>query len=610
MFGGRHTTYEFRSLFGRRDSGTTHAGDAGKTEAMHLLLFLAWDAATSAAPPLRLRNATAQADVRHEHQHGLLCTVHRRQAYQANSSQDLLPDIGNCSCQNAAIEAGKGNDAFWNWQQLSNVGFLKLQISRHVLMFWSGNLLTGVTDIFFSMPHKVMGFFGHPSLLELLRRRAFYEDTEAVVCSNQEDCRAKRVLTIVEWLLVARNSLLQHGILSTWELASDEQSIVVNDFRRHTLVVESIFADLTRDSEDATWGPSVKLLLQLIKEELSVDFGQTFRVTSPWCNSSIRSIRDGEPARLFVDLEVSWFSKLCYLSLESPDQTFEASEGTGEDAEPGKQHSCGFDISPKPLQSGGLLLHVLGHAVVSPMHGITSTKSAEEVEVLLFAHGLDSCIPVMTESKARHVLSQPHVALFPWRCSFDGFAGQPVEAVPVSMMGFTLTVVCPVPAQLQPSLLRLVAEPQNIELPVPISPNCPEKPRHRLAVCLRIHYDLIGLVAESGYPKFVIYDEDGSFGRLDSGMSMHPRVTYFLNWPAETFPELAADLQGQRDNPLAAQADAHCLMMLKGQVDWVAMMPGFDTFLWTPASSQHSDALKPVLLSLEPHRRNRLRPCS
>ena len=402
--------------------------------------------------------------------------VHRRLAYQATSSQDLLPDTGNCSCMNAAIEAGSGNDASWNWQQLSNVGFLKLQISRHVLMFWSGNLLTGVTDIFFSMPHKVMGFFGHPSLLELLRRRAFYEDTEAVVCSSQEDCRAKRVLTLVEWLLVARNSLLQHGILSTWELASDEQSIVVNDFRRHTLVVESIFADLTRDSEDATWqivvgrkvvtvvvfiaiatysnlisdfqdatwGPSVKLLLQLIKEELSVDFGQTFRVTSPWCNSSIRSIRgtdNGERARLFVDLEVSWFSKLCHLSLESPDQTFEASEGPDEAAEPGEEHSCGIDISPKPLQSGDLLLHVLGHAVVSPMHGVTSTKSAKEVEVLLFAHSLDSCIPVVTESRARHVLSQPHVALFPWRCSFDGLAGQPAEAVPRLCSGTHFVVV-------------------------------------------------------------------------------------------------------------------------------------------------------------------------
>ena len=333
-------------------------------------------------------------------------------------------------------------------------------------------------------------------MLELLRRRAFYEDTEGLECSDRDDCRAKRVLTLIEWLMVARNVFSQHGGLSTWELASNEQSIDLMDFRRHTLLVETIFLELLSDAQDITWGPSVKLLLKVLREELAVDFGLKFRVTSPWCSTNISAeSASEEPARLFTDLDFSWFSELCALSLE-PQQTSEATEAV-EALEPDiAQEPSTCNASDLPLKSGDLLFHVLGHAVVSPQHRLTG--SAMEVEVLLFVYSVDGCIPVVRE-KVGHVLSQPAVPLFPWRCGFDGWSAQ---AVPVSMMGFTLTIVCPVPAWLrQPLLLHLFAEPQEIQLPISICPEKHSQPREhlRLAICLRIHYDLRGLVKELAY---------------------------------------------------------------------------------------------------------------
>eukprot|EP00439_Symbiodinium_sp_Y106_P082710 s166_g22.t1 len=549
--------------------------------------------------------------------------LHRRPAYTETTTEDLLPSLGSCNCMNAALEAGVGGVS-WNWQQLSNVAFLKLQLARHELLFWSGLTMDTMTNILFGMPHSVMGFFGHPSLLELLRRRAFYEDTQGLECSDRDDCRAKRVFTLIEWLMVARNVFCQHGALSTWELASNEQSIDLIDFRRHTLLVDTIFVELLSDAQDSTWGPSVELLLNVLQEELAVDFGLKFRVTSPWCSTNISAeSASGEPARLFTDLDFSWFSELCALSLE-PQQTSEATEAVDFEPlephiaeEPSTCHASGASEG-SPLKSGDLLFHVLGHAVVSPQHRLTD--SAMEVEVLLFVYSLDGCIPVVRE-KVGHVLSQPAVPLFPWRCSFDGWSGQ---AVPVSMMGFTLTIVCPVPAWIrQPSLLHLFAEPQDIQLPISLCQKQSQpKERLRLAICLRIHYDIRGLIKESGLPylvrdwmnfhllsgvdKFVIYDEDGSFSDVEADLSRHPRVSYFPRWPETSLPLLSSRLQlGKQDvgkDSLAAQANSHCVMMLKGKVDWIAMLPGFDTFLWTSQSSSQTGALKAVLATVEPHR--------
>ncbi|CAE7245258.1 mycE [Symbiodinium sp. CCMP2592] len=547
--------------------------------------------------------------------------LHRRPAYTETTTEDPLPSLGSCNCMNAALEAGVSGVS-WNWQQLSNVAFLKLQLARHELLFWSGLTMDTMTNILFGMPHSVMGFFGHPSLLELLRRRAFYEDTQGLECSDRDDCRAKRVLTLIEWLMLARNVFCQHGALSTWELASNEQSIDLIDFRRHTLLVDTMFVELLSDAQDSTWGPSIELLLNVLQEELAVDFGLKFRETSPWCSTNISAeSANREPARLFTDLDFSWFSKLCALSLE-PQQTSEATEAV--DLEPPEPHiaeepsTChASDTSEgSPLRMGDLLFHVLGHAVVSPQHRLTD--SAMEVEVLLFVYSLDGCIPVVRE-KIGHVLSQPAVPLFPWRCSFDGWSGQ---AVPVSMMGFTRTIVRPVPAWIrQPSLLRLFAEPQDIQLPISLCQKQSQpKERLRLAICLRIHYDIRGL--ESGLPylvrdwmnfhllsgvdKFVIYDEDGSFSEVEADLSRHPRVSYFPHWPETSLPLLSSRLQlGKQEvgkDSLAAQANSHCVMMLKGQVDWIAMLPGFDTFLWTSQSSSQTGALKAVLATVEPHR--------
>ena len=200
--------------------------------------------------------------------------------------------------------------------------------------------------------------------------------------------------------MVARNVFCQHGALSTWELASNEQSIDLIDFRRHTLLVDTIFVELLSDAQDSTWGPSVELLLNVLQEELAVDFGLKFRVTSPWCSTNISAeSASGEPARLFTDLDFSWFSELCALSLE-PQQTSEATEAV--DFEPLEPHiaeepSTCHASEGSPLKSGDLLFHVLGHAVVSPQHRLTD--SAMEVEVLLFVYSLDGCIPVVREGR-------------------------------------------------------------------------------------------------------------------------------------------------------------------------------------------------------------------
>ena len=143
-----------------------------------------------------------------------------------------------------------------------------------------------------------------------------------------------------------------------------------------------------------------------------------------------------------------------------------------------------------------------------------------------------------------------------------------------------------------------------------------------MAICLRIHYDIRGLIKESGLPylvrdwmnfhllsgvdKFVIYDEDGSFSDVEADLSRHPRVSYFPRWPETSLPLLSSRLQLGKQNvgkdSLAAQANSHCVMMLKGKVDWIAMLPGFDTFLWTSQSSSQTGALKAVLATVEPHR--------
>ena len=110
----------------------------------------------------------------------------------------------------------------------------------------------------------------------------------------------------------------------------------------------------------------------------------------------------------------------------------------------------------------------------------------------------------------------------------------------------------------------------------------------------------------SGVDKFVIYDEDGSFSEVEVDLSKHPRVSYFPRWPETSLPLLSSRLQlGKQEvgkDSLAAQANSHCVMMLKGQVDWIAMLPGFDTFLWTSQSSRQTGALKAVLAAVEPHR--------
>jgi len=79
-----------------------------------------------------------------------------------------------------------------------------------------------------------------------------------------------------------KEDLMPLGGLSTWALASDEENPVVSYFRSHTLAVEAIFDELARDAGDPTWGPSVRLLLHQLREELRGDFGKEFLVTSPW----------------------------------------------------------------------------------------------------------------------------------------------------------------------------------------------------------------------------------------------------------------------------------------------------------------------------------------
>ena len=92
--------------------------------------------------------------------------------------------------------------------------FLRLQLAKHSFLHWSGpgNEVLQYRDVVFGTPHSAMGFIGHPSLLELLRRWAYYEEAslanaekgESFECSGQADCQVKRFLTVLEWLMVAR----------------------------------------------------------------------------------------------------------------------------------------------------------------------------------------------------------------------------------------------------------------------------------------------------------------------------------------------------------------------------------------------------------------------
>ncbi|CAE7270599.1 elmMI, partial [Symbiodinium sp. KB8] len=139
--------------------------------------------------------------------------VHRRPGYAKEQKQNVVPALAGCSCANAALEAEQG-DISWNFQQLSHVTFLRLQLAKHSFLHWSGpgNEVLQYRDVVFGTPHSAMGFIGHPSLLELLRRWAYYEEAslanaekgESFECSGQADCQVKRFLTVLEWLMVAR----------------------------------------------------------------------------------------------------------------------------------------------------------------------------------------------------------------------------------------------------------------------------------------------------------------------------------------------------------------------------------------------------------------------
>ena len=98
-------------------------------EMLHLPLVLRCSAEQSQSMPSLRRTCATKIS---ETYCGLL---HRRPAYTETATEDLLPSLGSCSCMNAALEAG--GSVSWNWQQLSNVAFLKLQLARHELLFWS-----------------------------------------------------------------------------------------------------------------------------------------------------------------------------------------------------------------------------------------------------------------------------------------------------------------------------------------------------------------------------------------------------------------------------------------------------------------------------------------
>ena len=138
--------------------------------------------------------------------------VHRRPGYAKQQEHNVVPALGGCSCANAALEAEQG-DISWNFQQLSHATFLRLQLSKHAFLHWSGsgNEVRQYRDVVFGTPHSAMGFIGHPSLLEILRRWAYYEEAslaaekgESFECSGLADCQVKRFLTVLEWLMVAR----------------------------------------------------------------------------------------------------------------------------------------------------------------------------------------------------------------------------------------------------------------------------------------------------------------------------------------------------------------------------------------------------------------------
>eukprot|EP00439_Symbiodinium_sp_Y106_P025847 s6778_g3.t1 len=561
--------------------------------------------------------------------------VHRRPGYAKQQEHNVVPALGGCSCANAALEAEQG-DISWNFQQLSHATFLRLQLSKHAFLHWSGsgNEVRQYRDVVFGTPHSAMGFIGHPSLLEILRRWAYYEEAslaaekgESFECSGLADCQVKRFLTVLEWLMVARCSFVERGILSTWEWANEdsEESAEVAAFTYHTLLVEDIFGDFLMDGDDPIWGPSVRLLLRTLRQEIAEDFGVKFKVTSPWCQSAEAEAAPGEVARLFADLDFSWFSWLCSLDLEpQPADLLSSQEMRVRDTVQAFQYPC-LQGEVTRGRHGDLLFHVLGQALVIPRHRLTDSEA--EVEVVVFTSSMDGCFPGVHE-KAGHLLSQPHVALYPWQCSFTGDdLVWDVPAVPISIMGFALTLLCPVPAGLrlrsaEPFMLRLFSEIHGVELPVPICTGSDgdgafEK-RIQLAVCLRIHYDVGGLLSDSGFPflirdwlnfhrlagvdRFVIYDDDGSFGEVEPGLMSDPQVTYFPRWSESAMPEVSSTLGKHNKNLLAIQSNSHCAMLLKGQVDWIAMLPGLDTYLWAANSSRRAIAVKTVFESLEPDR--------
>ena len=251
----------------------------------------------------------------------------------------------------------------------------------------------------------------------------------------------------------------------------------------------------------------MRLLLRTLRQEIAEDFGVKFKVTSPWCQSAEAEAAPGEVARLFADLDFSWFSWLCSLDLEpQPADLLSSQEMRVRDTVQAFQYPC-LQGEVTRGRHGDLLFHVLGQALVIPRHRLTDSEA--EVEVVVFTSSMDGCFPGVHE-KAGHLLSQPHVALYPWQCSFTGDdLVWDVPAVPISIMGFALTLLCPVPAGLrlrsaEPFMLRLFSEIHGVELPVPICTGSDgdgafEK-RIQLAVCLRIHYDVGGLLSDSGFP--------------------------------------------------------------------------------------------------------------
>mmetsp|Transcript_18054 Transcript_18054/g.58351 ORF Transcript_18054/g.58351 Transcript_18054/m.58351 type:complete len:218 (+) Transcript_18054:1-654(+) len=105
----------------------------------------------------------------------------------------------------------------------------------------------------------------------------------------------------------------------------------------------------------------------------------------------------------------------------------------------------------------------------------------------------------------------------------------------------------------------------------------------------------------------MVYDQDGSFRDAAPHLLETELVRYFPIF-TESVAHPGEDHGGIRNSThrKAPQGNAHCVASLKGEVDWIAMVPGIDTFLWSPQfPAGHAPPVPwaaAFLRGLEPHR--------